>query len=123
VVTADPATLEHVFLNLISNALKFRRENVEPVVNISAEKRHEFVRIWVEDNGIGIDPRFSERVFRMFERVHEAQNYPGTGVGLAIVSTAMERLGGRCGVEPNPHGGSRFWLDFPVKNEPHSENQ
>lgn len=111
-VRADAATLEHVFLNLISNALKFRREDVAPVVNIHAEDRGERVRVWVDDNGIGIDPKFADRVFRMFERVHDSQKYPGTGVGLAIVATAMERLGGECGVEPNPSGGSRFWLDF-----------
>lgn len=111
-IRADAATLEHIFLNLISNALKFRRDGIAPEVNIHAEDRDERIRVWVEDNGIGIDPKFSGRVFRMFERVHDTQKYPGTGVGLAIVGTAMERLGGSCGVEPNPSGGSRFWLEF-----------
>jgi PAS domain S-box-containing protein len=113
VVGADPPTLDHVFLNLISNALKFRREDVPLRIQIRAEDHDQRVRVWVQDNGVGIDPRFAERVFRMFERVHDDRKYSGTGVGLAIVATALDRLGGSYGVEPNPEGGSRFWVEFP----------
>jgi signal transduction histidine kinase len=105
--------LGHVFLNLISNALKFRRDDVAPKVLIYSEHRGARLRVWVEDNGIGIDPKFADRVFRMFERVHESRKFPGTGVGLAIVATALERLGGSRGVEPNPTVGSRFWIELP----------
>jgi signal transduction histidine kinase len=67
----------------------------------------------VDDNGLGIDPRFKDRAFAMFERLHPDRKIPGTGVGLAIVSTAMERMGGARGVEPNAPHGSRFWIELP----------
>jgi signal transduction histidine kinase len=113
-VRADAVTLEHVFLNLFSNAVKFRRENVAPKIHVRSELRETRRRVWVEDNGIGIDPRFSHRVFGMFERLHPERKFPGTGVGLAIVATAMERLGGARGVEPNEPSGSRFWIELPT---------
>lgn len=109
---ADAVTLEHVFLNLISNAVKFSRAGIPPVVRIRAEERENRTRIWIEDNGIGIEPRFARRVFGMFERLHTERKIPGTGVGLAIVATAMDRLGGTCGVEPNEPAGSRFWIEL-----------
>jgi len=112
-VRSDTVTLEHVFLNLITNAVKFRREGTPVEVRVWSEDRGECRRVWVEDNGIGIDPRFRERVFGMFERLNPERKTPGTGVGLAIVSTAMERLGGTRGVEPNEHWGSRFWFELP----------
>jgi PAS domain S-box-containing protein len=112
-VRAEAVTLEHIFLNLVSNAVKFAREGVAPEVRIFSESLEAWTRVWVEDNGIGIDPRFKERVFGMFERLHPHLKIPGTGVGLAIVAMAMQRLGGSCGVEPNQPHGSRFWLEFP----------
>jgi PAS domain S-box-containing protein len=112
-VRADGTTLEHIFINLISNALKFRREEEPPVIKVYSEPREARLRVWVEDNGIGIDPRFKERVFGMFERLNPERKTPGTGIGLAIVSTAMERFGGTRGVEPNHPVGSRFWVEFP----------
>jgi PAS domain S-box-containing protein len=112
-VRADSVTLEHVFFNLISNALKFRRDDVPPRIRIYSEDVNDRLRVWVEDNGIGIDPRFQERVFGMFERLHPEKKIPGTGIGLAIVATAMERFGGSTGVEPNQPFGSRFWIEFP----------
>ncbi len=112
-VRADSATLEHVFSNLISNAVKFRRNGVPPVIKIHSEKRDGRLRVWVDDNGIGIDPRFKERVFGMFERLNPERKTPGTGIGLAIVAAAMERFGGSRGVEPNQPEGSRFWIEFP----------
>lgn len=112
-VRADGATLEHVFINLISNAVKFRREEAPPAIKIYSESREGRLRVWVEDNGIGIDPRFKDRVFGMFERLNPERKMPGTGIGLAIVSTAMDRFGGGRGVEPNHPHGSRFWIEFP----------
>ena len=112
-VAAEAVTLEHVFLNLISNAAKFRRPEAPPRVQIRSERIGDRLRVWIEDNGIGIDPRFKDRAFGMFERLHPELKIPGTGVGLAIVATAMERLGGACGVEPNTPFGSRFWIEFP----------
>ncbi len=112
-VRADGPTLEHVFINLVSNAVKFRREGVAPVLRIYSETRDGRLRVWVEDNGIGIDPRFKDRIFGMFERLNPERKTPGTGIGLAIVSTAMERFGGSRGVEANEPAGSRFWIEFP----------
>jgi signal transduction histidine kinase len=73
-----------------------------------------FVRLWIEDNGIGILPEYHERIFRIFERLHGVGAYPGTGIGLAIVSKGVERMGGRVGVKSEPGSGSRFWVELPA---------
>jgi PAS domain S-box-containing protein len=109
---ADPVLLAQVFTNLISNALKFVPPETAPRIRIRAERVDGSDRIWVEDNGIGIDLRFRDRLFRMFERLDAT--YPGTGVGLAIVKRAVERMGGRVGFEPGEARGSRFWMELPV---------
>jgi signal transduction histidine kinase len=80
---------------------------------VRAEERSDRVRVWVEDNGIGIRPEYREKVFRVFERLHGQKAYPGTGIGLAIVKKGVERLGGRVGVESEPGRGSRFWFELP----------
>lgn len=112
-VRGDEGILRHVFLNLLSNALKFRRKAVPVVVRVYSERRDRWVRVHVEDNGIGIDPRHRDKVFRMFERLNTG-DYSGTGVGLAIVSKAVERLGGTRGVESTLGQGSRFWIELPA---------
>ncbi|MDB6111558.1 MAG: sensor signal transduction histidine kinase [Pedosphaera sp.] len=111
-VRADPALLKLVLANLLQNALTYVAPRVVPRVRFRAEQRGTRVRLWVEDNGIGIDPAYRERVFRVFERLHAEGEYSGTGIGLALVATAMERMDGGAGVEPNPSGGSRFWLEL-----------
>jgi signal transduction histidine kinase len=70
------------------------------------------VRLWVEDNGIGVAPEYQERIFRIFERLHGVETYPGTGVGLAIVQKGVERLDGRVGVESALNCGSKFWVEL-----------
>jgi two-component system sensor histidine kinase/response regulator len=105
--------LAQVFSNLVSNAVKFVAPEVKPRVKIRADLNGERVRVWVEDNGIGIAPEYHERIFRVFERLNPGNGYPGTGIGLAIVRRAMERMGGRCGVESSPGKGSRFWIELP----------
>ncbi|MBD0344871.1 MAG: hypothetical protein ICV63_08605 [Coleofasciculus sp. Co-bin14] len=72
-----------------------------------------WIRLWVEDNGIGIAPEYQERIFRVFERLHGVETYPGTGIGLAIVRKGIERMGGRVGVESQLGQGSRFWIELP----------
>jgi len=67
----------------------------------------------IQDNGIGIASEHHQRIFRVFERLHSAEQYPGTGIGLANVSKAAERMGGRVGVESQPQQGSRFWVELP----------
>lgn len=105
--------LGQVLSNLIGNALKFRRPGVKPVITIGAEKKQDGVRVTVCDNGIGIAPEHTQRIFDVFERLHPADSIPGTGIGLAIVKRAVERMNGRIGVESKPGEGSCFWFELP----------
>lgn len=110
-VMAHAATLRQVLLNLIGNAVKFTAERV-PQVRLRAEIRPGgWVRIWVEDNGIGVEAAHQERIFQVFKRLHTTA-YSGTGIGLAIVQKGVERMGGRVGVVSVPDEGSRFWLEL-----------
>lgn len=99
--------------NLLSNAVKFVPQGTVPRVHIRAEPVGGQVRLWIEDNGIGIKPEYQARLFMMFERLHRAEQFPGTGIGLAIVRRAMERMGGAVGVVSDGENGSRFWLQLP----------
>jgi signal transduction histidine kinase len=114
-VVAHRTTLEQVLTNLIGNAIKFVEPGKAPVLHARSEERGSHVRLWIEDNGIGIAREHQERIFRVFERLHAQEAYPGTGVGLAIVRKGTERMGGSCGVESEPHRGSRFWIELPKK--------
>ena len=111
-VLAHRAVLGQIVDNLLTNALKFTRPEASPRVRIHAERAPGRVRLWVEDNGIGIAAEHRERIFRAFERLHGLQQYPGTGIGLAIVQKGALRLGGQAGVESEPGTGSRFWVDL-----------
>jgi signal transduction histidine kinase len=111
-VLGHRATLGQVVSNLVSNATKFVPPGETPQVRIWAEEKGEFVRLWVEDNGIGIALEYRERIFRIFERLHGVETYPGTGIGLAIVQKGVERLGGRAGVESVEGVGSKFWIEL-----------
>ncbi len=115
VVRGHEPTLVQVLKNLVGNAMKFVAPGVRPRVCIRAEERNGRVRVRVEDNGIGIAPEHRERIFRVFERLHGVEQYPGTGIGLALVRKGMERLGGTTGVESVPGLGSRFWFELPVE--------
>jgi PAS domain S-box-containing protein len=117
-VAGHRVTLVQVVTNLLGNALKFVAPDVKPKVHVRAEDRGRFVRLWVEDNGLGIAPEHRERIFSVFERLHGEESYPGTGIGLAIVRKGVERMGGRAGVESEPGRGSRFWLDLPKSGGP-----
>ncbi|HXG61853.1 MAG TPA: PAS domain-containing protein [Planctomycetota bacterium] len=112
-VLGDRTALSHVLTNLLSNAVKFVPPGAAPLVRVRAERRPGAVRIWVEDNGIGIAPEHHERIFGIFQRLHRPEEYPGTGIGLAIVRKAVERMNGRAGVESQPGEGSRFWVELP----------
>jgi len=106
--------LQLALANLLSNAMKFVAPGVRPRVRVWPEKEKEGgrVRLWVEDNGIGIAPENVQKIFGVFQRLHNTTRYPGTGIGLALVSKGMERIGGRVGVESTPGKGSRFWLEL-----------
>lgn len=112
-VRAERGLLEQILLNLVSNAVKFAAPGAVPRVEISAERRGEAFRLAVRDEGIGIAPAYRQRIFKVFERLREARDYPGTGVGLAIVAKAAERLGAPFGVESEPGRGSTFWIELP----------
>ncbi len=126
-VVAHRSTLVQVVVNLLTNAIKFVPAGVQPCVCVRAEARTDAghtdgqptgarraVRLWVEDNGIGIAPEYHERIFGVFERLHAPSVYPGTGIGLAIVRKAVSRMGGRAGVESQAGAGSRFWIELPA---------
>ncbi len=111
VVLAHAATLQQVLVNLISNAMKFVQGR-PPEVRLRAETRPDgMIRVWVEDNGIGIAPEFHGRIFQVFQRLHTTA-FPGTGIGLAIVQNGMERMGGKSGLESIPEQGSKFWIEL-----------
>lgn len=114
IVIAHPGTLRQVLTNLVGNAIKFVHPERSPVVRIRTEPRPNSVRIWIEDNGIGIAEEHCDRIFRLFERLHTSQAYPGTGIGLALVRKGAERMGGSVGVESEPERGSRFWIELPA---------
>jgi signal transduction histidine kinase len=111
-VLANEALLRQTLENLISNAIKFVGADVLPEVRIRTELRPGRVRLWVSDNGIGIAAEHQERIFGVFQRLNRAEDYSGTGIGLAIVRKAVERMGGQVGVESQPRQGSRFWVDL-----------
>ena len=111
-VMAHRAVFGQVLTNLLSNAVKFVGPTTAPRIRIRTDVRGDWVRLWVEDNGIGIPPEHQERIFRVFERLHGVEQYPGTGIGLAIVQRGIARLGGRVGVESAPAEGSRFWVEL-----------
>lgn len=120
-VLGQTTTLVQVVANLISNAIKFVPVGGHPRIRLRAEEGDRWVRLWVQDNGIGIPPGQEDRIFRVFERLAEVGARPGTGIGLAIVRRGMERMGGRAGVETTEGGGSSFWLDIPrVEGAPRS---
>jgi signal transduction histidine kinase len=112
-VIAHPTTLVQIVLNLLRNAVKFVPPGEVPRVQVYASLAAGKIRLYVRDNGIGIDPRYHERIFLPFERLHGADRYPGTGIGLSIVRRGAERMGGRVGLRSAVGEGSRFWIELP----------
>ena len=113
-VWCDDASVTAVLQNLVSNGLKFRRPERSPRVEVSARTEGGFVELHIDDNGIGIEPEYRDRVFGMFTRLHVREAYPGTGIGLAIVRQIAERMGGGCWVETSHLGGARFCVTLPA---------
>jgi len=114
VVRGDPRQLTQLLQNLIGNALKFRKPGQVPAVRVSAQAEVDSWRVSVADNGIGLDPRFSERVFTIFQRLHTREEYEGTGLGLAICKRIVQRHGGRIWVESREGEGATFFFTLPA---------
>jgi signal transduction histidine kinase len=111
-VLANEAALAQCFANLLRNAVNFVAPSAIPQVRVWSEPRETMLRFWVQDNGVGIPPEVQHHLFGMFQR-HNTQS-PGTGTGLAITRKAVERMGGRVGVESEPGQGSRFWVELRI---------
>ncbi len=107
----ETSQIAHVFQNLLSNSLKYRSQ-LAPVIEISSEKKGDHWIISVRDNGIGFEPRYAERIFGLFKRLHK-EEYPGTGLGLAICKRIVERYGGRIWAEGDPGQGAVFHFSLP----------
>ena len=115
-VVADPIQLMQLFQNLLSNAIKFHRPEALPAVSVSAERDGGAWRFAVADDGIGLDPS-QQDVFEIFRRLHTAQAYPGTGVGLAICKRIVQRHGGALWVVSAPGNGATFRFTLPDRAE------
>jgi light-regulated signal transduction histidine kinase (bacteriophytochrome) len=116
-VTGDDMQLVQLLQNLIGNAIKFRKKDVQPRIHVSAEHKGNEWIFGVHDNGIGIEPRFKERIFGVFKRLHTKEEYPGTGIGLAVCRRVVERHKGRIWVESNLGDGSTFYFALPEAKE------
>jgi PAS domain S-box-containing protein len=113
-VMGHEPSLSQVLTNLLSNAVKFTKEGQKPDVQVWTERVGNVVRLSIQDNGIGIKPEHHHRLFGMFERIHPEDRFEGTGIGLAIVRKAVDRMNGRVGVESDGENGSRFWVELPA---------
>jgi len=111
-ILGNPQLLSHAISNLVYNAIKFVSPGTSPKVALGSERKGEWLRLQVEDNGIGVAPKDRSRLFQVFQRV--SKDYPGTGVGLAMVRKCVQRMGGRVGMDSLAGSGSRFWIELPL---------
>ena len=112
-VVADPNGLTQSLRNYIDNAVKFSGKVANPRIEIGSKETVKHFVVWVQDNGVGFDMKYHDRIFNIFQRLNPGEEYPGTGIGLAIVRKAMERMGGRAWAESQPGHGSIFYLEIP----------
>lgn len=112
VVFGDPTLLNQVFTNLVINALTYHRENIPPEINISSETKNNKILIRVTDNGIGIEPEFHDKIFNIFQRLQSQDDFPGTGIGLAIVKKSVQLLDGQVWVESSSDRGTTFCISL-----------
>ncbi|ACO47187.2 PAS domain S-box protein [Deinococcus deserti] len=113
-VYADPVQIRQLLQNLVSNGIKFQREGMVPAVHISGHEEGQVFHFQVQDNGIGIDRQYFDRIFTVFQRLHNREKYKGTGVGLALCKRIVERHGGRLWLESKVGAGSTFHFTLPV---------
>jgi signal transduction histidine kinase len=114
-VEVDGKGLAQALRSYLDNAIKFTRSVPRPRIEVGAEETGKGCRLWVRDNGSGFDMRYHDRIFEIFQRLHRAEEQPGTGIGLAIVRKAAERWGGRAWAVSAPGQGSTFYLEIPKR--------
>ncbi|MFI5204416.1 MAG: ATP-binding protein, partial [Flavobacteriales bacterium] len=114
-VVADYALLHQVFINLISNAIKYSSKKTTPVIEISSDKKKEDVLFLIKDNGVGFDMKYANKLFGVFQRLHSHQEFEGTGVGLAIVQRIVSKHGGKVWAKSEPDKGAEFYISIPNK--------
>jgi light-regulated signal transduction histidine kinase (bacteriophytochrome) len=114
-ITAFRGPILQVFHNIIGNAIKYVKDHESPVIEIKAKQIENYLEVAIKDNGIGIDPEYFEKIFIIFQRLHNNEKYGGTGMGLAIVKKIMENMEGSVRVESTLGQGSIFYLLIPIK--------
>jgi signal transduction histidine kinase len=123
-LNVNPGLMRPLFSNLIGNAIKYRKKDVDPVINIYAEqlegnnngnRDRKFCRIFIQDNGIGFDQKYAEQIFEMFTRLHGNSQYQGTGIGLALCKQIVEKHNGFISALSKENEGATFIISFPVK--------
>lgn len=112
-VSAEVEGLSQALRNLLDNALKFTQNIATPSIEIGGQETETSCILWVRDNGIGFDMRYHDRIYDIFQRLHRTEDYPGTGIGLALVRKVMQRMGGRTWAESSPGAGAAFYLEIP----------
>jgi PAS domain S-box-containing protein len=117
VARGDPALLKQVWLNLLGNAVKYTRPREKAVIRVAGESRDGWAIYTVEDNGVGFDETYKKKLFGVFQRLHSASEFEGTGVGLALVHRIVQRHGGTVNAESKPNEGARFSFSLPCKRE------
>jgi light-regulated signal transduction histidine kinase (bacteriophytochrome) len=111
-VKGNKTQILQLFQNIIGNAIKYR-SNMAPVIDISFEEEKSFYKFAISDNGIGIDPKFFHKIFIIFQRLHNRDEYSGTGIGLAICKKIIDKHGGKISVASTPGQGSTFYFTLP----------
>ena len=109
----DPLMLQRVWTNLLENAIKFSGPKPNPVIEVGARAGDDETEFFVKDNGVGFDMRYVDKLFGVFQRLHSVEEFPGTGIGLAIVHRIVTRHGGRVRAEGKVGEGATFWFTLP----------
>lgn len=114
-IESDTETLRQVLTNYLDNAIKYSKKDTSGTVTIGGSEDSDYWTLWIKDDGIGFDPKYLDRIFDIFQRLHRVEEYPGTGIGLAIVRKAVERINGRVRANSSLGKGSTFYLDIPKR--------